>query len=351
MTIVRPPSIADRIERAFEAASKTTGTSFDYLLQTAQRESNFNTNAKAPTSTASGLFQFIESTWFEVMKESGPALGFSEHARHIERTSRGGYVVKDAEKRAEILNLRNDPGAASMLAGAYTRSNAKQLSARLGRTPSSGELYIAHFLGPRGAEKLIGLAERSPNQNAAATFPAQARANRSIFYTPAGKPRTASEVYGVLSASHAQTANAVATTAKKPAPAATPTQARQPLTTAAFLPPQNANNRVEAGWNAASSNAPFDVLFRTGPSAPRDLVGPAFWSAYTAADAKPVKKPVTINRPLDLTAVQDHEPPATTAPGQSVNSGTTERRTARRSSGPLDLTGFLDLGNTRRGGS
>src|SRR6266851_2874034 len=52
-----------RIAGAIKQAADTTGTSFEYLLATAKLESNFNPAAGASTSSAHGLYQFIEQTW------------------------------------------------------------------------------------------------------------------------------------------------------------------------------------------------------------------------------------------------------------------------------------------------
>jgi hypothetical protein len=41
-------------------AARATSASFDYLLKTTLRELNLNPGAKAPTSSATGLFQFID---------------------------------------------------------------------------------------------------------------------------------------------------------------------------------------------------------------------------------------------------------------------------------------------------
>jgi hypothetical protein len=105
--------------------------------------------------------------------------------------------VSDPAMRAKILNLRHDPAANAAMAGALTNRNAGALTQRLGRTPSEGELYIAHFLGAGGASKLIAASARS-HGNAAELFPAAAHANRSIFYDTQGRARSASEVYATL---------------------------------------------------------------------------------------------------------------------------------------------------------
>jgi hypothetical protein len=96
------------------------------------------------------------------------------------------------------MRLRSDPAASAMMAGAFTRANADHLAQTIGRAPSEGELYIAHFLGSDGAGKLIGAASVQPRTNAAAMFPQAAAANPSIFYTSSGQPRSVREVYAKL---------------------------------------------------------------------------------------------------------------------------------------------------------
>ncbi|WP_139229330.1 hypothetical protein [Cohaesibacter marisflavi] len=186
-----------RFQAAFEEASRTTGTDFEFLLNTAKRESNFNASAKAPTSSASGLFQFVEQTWLETMKEAGPQLGFSKVASQISQVG-DKYYVRDPEVRQQILNMRNDPQVSAMMAGAYAQSNREQLAEQLNRTPSQGELYAAHFLGAQGSSKLITMAEETPNKSAAAYFPAQAEANKNIFFDRQGNAKSVSEVYSDL---------------------------------------------------------------------------------------------------------------------------------------------------------
>lgn len=187
-----------QIAGAIRQAAQTTGVSFQYLLTTAQIESNLNPAAKASTSSAKGLYQFIDQTWLGTMKQDGPALGYSRYADAVARGADGRYRVDDPAMRTAIMRLRNDPGASAMLAGALTRNNAAQLSKAIGRAPSEGELYIAHFLGPSGAGKLIGTAANHPRANAAAMFPQAAAANPSIFYERSGSPRSTRSVYATL---------------------------------------------------------------------------------------------------------------------------------------------------------
>ncbi len=198
---VEPITVPKSLAYVLNAAGDRSGVDFDYLLQTAIRESSLNPGAKAQTSSATGLFQFIESTWLEVMKSDGPRLGYQKYADAITESADGDYVVADKALREEILKLREDPQVAADLAAAFTRNNGAYLLGKFGRMPSPGELYIAHFLGSKGAEKLFVAGLRDPDQIAAELFPRQARANRAIFYDSEG-PRTIREVYRALVSKH-----------------------------------------------------------------------------------------------------------------------------------------------------
>src|SRR5271155_5562325 len=190
---------ASTVTGAIRQAAQATGTSFQYLLATAQVESGLNPQAGAPTSSARGLFQFVEQTWLGTIKQAGPALGYGQYADAITQTPSGHYEVSDPAMRNAILKLRNDPTANAVMAGAFTQANAALLSERLGRSPSEGELYIAHFLGANGAARLISLAADNPNAIASNYFAHAAHANSSIFYDRAtGAPRTLAQVRDVL---------------------------------------------------------------------------------------------------------------------------------------------------------
>jgi len=186
---------------AIRQAAQATGTSFQYLLATARVESGLNPSAGAATSSARGLFQFIDQTWLATIKQSGAALGYGQFAAAVTQTASGHYEVRDPAMRSAILRLRNDPTANALMAGAFTKANAAVLSEKLGRAPSEGELYIAHFMGVGGAARLISSAAADPNASAASYFPIAARANTAIFYDRStGQPRTLAQVRNLLTA-------------------------------------------------------------------------------------------------------------------------------------------------------
>ena len=201
-----------RVAGAIKQAAASSGTSFQYLLTTAKMESDFNPTAGASTSSAHGLFQFIDQTWLATFKEAGAQIGYGGYADMISKSSDGSYSVADSTARQTIMKLRDDPAVASAMAGALTKSNSFQLTGMIGRRPSDSELYMAHFMGVGGAAKLIGNAEDNGQASAARLFPNAAAANRSIFYDrTTGRARTVSEVYSVLQQRYDSAATSSAT--------------------------------------------------------------------------------------------------------------------------------------------
>ena len=198
---VSPIAVPQGLAYVLNSAGDKSNVDFDYLLQTAIRESSLNPEARAPSSSAVGLFQFLDSTWLQVMKEQGPRLGYEKYADAISVDSDGDYVVRNKAMRQEILALREDPQVAADMAAAFTQSNGAYLEGKFGKHPSPGELYIAHFLGPQGAERLFRAGLDNPDQIAAKLFPKQAKANPQIFYS-GGEPRTIRELYKALVAKH-----------------------------------------------------------------------------------------------------------------------------------------------------
>ncbi|MEH2533210.1 soluble lytic murein transglycosylase-like protein [Bradyrhizobium sp. AZCC 1588] len=200
-----------RIAGSIKQAASTTGASFEYLLATAKMESNFNPKAAATTSSARGLFQFIDQTWLGTVKEAGAHLGYGKYADAITKNPSGSYSVDDPAARAAIMRLRDDPDAASSMAAVLTQSNSFKLTGKIGRRPTDAELYMAHFMGVGGAGKLIQNAEDNPNASAVQMFPNAAAANQSIFYDRSGQPRSVSQVYSVLSTRYAAAASSPVT--------------------------------------------------------------------------------------------------------------------------------------------
>ena len=133
---------------ALKQASAATGSDFGYLLTTAMRESNLHPQAKSGSSSASGLFQFVEQTWFGLVKQYGAKHGLGSFSNAIVQSGDGHFEADNANDRHAILGLRNDPRIAALMAGEYANATRASLESALGRNVSNGELYAAHFLGP-----------------------------------------------------------------------------------------------------------------------------------------------------------------------------------------------------------
>lgn len=197
------------VEAAIQRASHATGVDFTFLMKTAGRESGYDPRAKAQSSSAAGLFQFVEQTWLATLKQHGAKYGYARYAALINRGTDGRYYVQGAEARKAVMNLRMDPHAASLMAGELTSDHASYLRGRVGRAPTAGELYAAHVLGPQGSARLIEAVRSRPGASAASLFPEAAAANRSIFYRD-GRAATVSEVYANLTSSAGGAARSVA---------------------------------------------------------------------------------------------------------------------------------------------
>lgn len=193
-------SIRGVVETAIRRASEATGADFGFLLGTARRESGGNPQAKANTSSAAGLFQFVDQTWLSTLKKHGAKYGYGRYAELISQGGDGRFRVSGPEARKAVMDLKFDPHAASLMAGELASDHAAYLRGRVGRMPTSGELYAAHFLGPQGSARLIEANRSRPTAPAAALFPEAAASNRSIFYRQ-GRAATVAEVYANLTRS------------------------------------------------------------------------------------------------------------------------------------------------------
>ncbi len=161
-------------------------------------ESSLNPHAKARTSSATGLYQFIESTWLSTVKKHGARFGLGNISAQIGTGNHGGAYVADPRQRADILALRNEPQIASYMAAGLAEDNREHLLPVLGREPDHSELYLAHFLGAGGASRFLSALQSNPEQSAAAVFPRPAAANRPVFYERDGSARSLEGVMNYL---------------------------------------------------------------------------------------------------------------------------------------------------------
>lgn len=148
-------------------ASNATGVDAGTMTKFAQIESGFNPNAKAGTSSATGLYQFTKGTWNDMISKYGKKHGLDKSANP------------------------SDPNANALMAGEYINENKKALQAA-GIPATDGALYLTHFLGGVGGVKLL---KSNANSSAARLFPDAAKANPSVFYD-GNREKTVGEIIG-----------------------------------------------------------------------------------------------------------------------------------------------------------
>jgi hypothetical protein len=180
---------------ALKSAAAATGSDFHYLLGTAMRESSLKANAQSSTSSAAGLFQFIDQTWLGLVKTHGAKYGLGSLAGAINSSPDGRYHAASDADRQTILALKKDPQVSALMAGEYARSTQGAMEANLGRSVCGGELYAAHFLGADAACKLIRTSQSAPSTSAAQIFPQAAGSNRNVFFHADGTAKNVREVY------------------------------------------------------------------------------------------------------------------------------------------------------------
>jgi hypothetical protein len=182
------------------AAAEVTDVDPAYLMALADKESSFIPDNKARSSSAEGLFQFIDSTWLQMVRDFGPKYGLTDEAAAID-VSNGQYAIADAGMREHVLGLRRDSYVAALMAAEMMKRDRERIEQRIGRPISRSEYYLAHFFGVHSASRFMSLLDDKPKQSAPRVFPAAARANRALFFTKQGRRTrqlTVAEVYDRL---------------------------------------------------------------------------------------------------------------------------------------------------------
>ncbi|MCJ2020085.1 transglycosylase SLT domain-containing protein [Methylobacterium sp. E-065] len=190
-----PRKVVDTIVKASDQA----GVDPVYMMALADKESSFETDAKAATSSAQGLFQFVARTWLEMIRDYGARYGLAEEAAAVK--GRGSAITVAGTMRARVLGLRNDPRVAALMAAELIKRDRERIEARVGRALTTTELYLAHFLGTASAGRFLSLSSEKPDEVAGRAFRSAARANRSLFTEADGGKRrslTVSELHDRL---------------------------------------------------------------------------------------------------------------------------------------------------------
>lgn len=167
---ILPDEGGENVEDVIREAAGAVGVDEQTMLAIAAAESSLDPKVKNKKTTASGLYQFVDKTWDDVVKKHG--------------------------KRHKVLPQdRLDARANALMGAELLAENAKTLREDLGREPTANELYLAHFLGIGDARKALKLAAKNPDAPAAGAFRKEVAASNPAIFT---KDATISEVIGLL---------------------------------------------------------------------------------------------------------------------------------------------------------
>lgn len=196
----RPVTPADAF--AIRHASKVIGVDYAYMMELVSAESSFITDVEASTSSATGLFQFIDNTWLLMLHEHGAKYGLGDLAQKIDTTQdRHGNNIANIQNpflKQYALSLRTDPRISALMGAEFIKANFDHLRASFpNRDITRTDQYLAHFLGAGKAVTFISHMERNGGQAAAghSQFRSAARANRNVFYHRNGTPRSYQQIY------------------------------------------------------------------------------------------------------------------------------------------------------------
>lgn len=137
----------------------TAGSAIDAVVERIiSVESDGDPNAKNKRSSATGLGQFLNETWLDMIRAHRPDLA-------------------KGRSQDEILELRRDAKVAREITARFTERNAGMLRKRdLPVTP--GTLYLAHFAGGAGAVAILSAMENADAALVMATADATGRTKR-----------------------------------------------------------------------------------------------------------------------------------------------------------------------------
>ena len=245
----KDPKDRKEVRKVVESIAKKQNVDPEMMSAFAAVESSLNPTAKAPNTSAAGLFQFTKATWDEQM-------------------------MKNARKHnLDPSTGPTDVNAATLMASEYIKSNKKSIQS-VKSDPTMTDVYLTHFLGAGGARKLLSA---DPQEIAAKILPAAAKHNASYFYDK-GTPLTVGEVYSRIDKKITKTAGDFGIDikpsgelgGKKQAPSSAPgasSSSAPPAAASSSAPPSSPSAASQSGA-APSTSATEGTGAKPSPAAP-----------------------------------------------------------------------------------
>lgn len=174
-----PPSKGDGSYAAhkdtIDAASKMVGVDPRLMASMAAIESSFKGTVKAPKGSATGLYQFIDSTWKWMLQRHGSKYGIAP-----------GTPPTDTRANA-------------LMGAEYIKENVGVLK-KVKPEITDTDVYMAHFLGSGGASKFLRALATNPQTPASSLFEPKVTANNASVFMDGNRPRSVAEIYQMYDA-------------------------------------------------------------------------------------------------------------------------------------------------------
>ena len=168
---VKGKATRSEVRTLIKKAAKVVDVDENLLLGVAWKESSLGQMKKAKTSSAKGIYQFIDRTWKGELKQNGKKFGYTGKVDPM------------------------DDAANTMMAAAAFRRYKDKLG-DLYEAPN--DLYIMHFMGEPRGKRFISLVRSEPDTKAATKYPKEAKANAKVFYKEVIQPKKDKEGEPVL---------------------------------------------------------------------------------------------------------------------------------------------------------
>lgn len=193
---------------AIRMASQKNEFDFGYMMELAAAESSFSHAIKASSSSATGLYQFIESTWHHTLQDYGHKYGLADFSTEVDvymdDYGRSQARINNPLLRGQVLEMRKNPHLSALLSTDFQIENRGRQSCYIEGDLSRTDMYLAHFLGAHDAVYFINVLRQDENKSAVKIFPEAAEYNISVFYQKEGRQssreRSLGEVYNFFSA-------------------------------------------------------------------------------------------------------------------------------------------------------
>ena len=183
---------------AIRLGSLRSGVDFSYLMELARVESNFNPTVRAPKSSATGLYQFRDAPWLEMIRTFGADYGLNDYAAQVELIDDENHeqqpIVNDP-LQLEVLALRLNPRLSTLMMAEGIKRNLRDMSQIPGWEPDRTELYLAHYFGVDGAVVFLKALDEEPAAIAAEIFPEWAAQNPGVFQNRQQQSRSVAQVH------------------------------------------------------------------------------------------------------------------------------------------------------------